>query len=166
ALQPGRDGRRLLALLLEDIETSRGAPSVVEDAMVVGVLPAQQRGAGRAAQRIAREDVAERNPAVADQALELGHHPDRLGVEVVRDDEDDVRLGPRRGGRRERRALRLLAAAPACRGQNSSDGCGATGHGPIPILERGTNARTARGDCLHVAENEDPWTSAHCSTTD
>src|SRR5215211_6895103 len=57
---------------------------------VVGVLAAQERRTTRAAQGIGDEGVVEGGALLDQQGLELGHHGDRPGVQVVSEDEDYV----------------------------------------------------------------------------
>ena len=88
-LQPGGE-RRLLEP--EPVERLVAAPGrlVADDVGVVGILAAQDRGARRAAPRIADEVVRERGALILDQRLGLRHEGVRADILVVGQDQDDV----------------------------------------------------------------------------
>src|SRR6266498_2093216 len=77
------------------------AAAVREDPSVVRVLAGEDRGAGRAAERVRDEVVREGRPLLLHLA-DVRHVLDEVPGEVVREDEDDVRPRLRRlplGGR-------------------------------------------------------------------
>ena len=97
-VEPRRDGRALDAEAMRGLESAVGA-TVGLDAGVVGVLPAQDRRARRAAERVAHHRAREGHAVLPDHPL----HP-RHGVQigtghVVGEDEQDVRSHRRAAGR-------------------------------------------------------------------
>jgi hypothetical protein len=83
------DGRVLEPEVAEGQEPALGR-QVAEDQRVVRILAAQDRGAGRAAQRIGREEVLELHPLLFDQRLDPRHLRVDTDVLVVGEDEHDV----------------------------------------------------------------------------
>ena len=88
-LQPGGDGRLAQAQGLELGEAARGQV-VALDAMVVGVLAAQERGPRRAAEGVGDEVVLEDRALVGDQLLGPLHHTVRGHILVIRQDHHDA----------------------------------------------------------------------------
>ena len=105
-LQPGGHGRFLEPELAELLEP---APRllVADDVRVVRVLPAQDRGARRAAERIGDEEVGEGRAALLEQRLGLRHELVHRDVLVVGQDQHDAGLARYDGGRAGR--ARILA---------------------------------------------------------
>ena len=114
ALEPGGDGRGLARLEGGEAPVGR---LVVADAVVVRVLPGQDRGARWGAERLRRVEAGEAQSRLR-ELLQPRHALGAGYVEVVREDEHDVRAGRRRRGCRHGRRGRRRAPPAAAGGQD------------------------------------------------
>ena len=134
-LEPGGERRALLARIVERLE----APvrrSVEEHAVVVAIHAGEDRGARGAADRDADVGGRERDPAIADEALDPGHEREGPRVEVIGDDEDDVGGALRRGRHGRARDAR--------------------GGGPTACPRGERETQDARGDDTHGRPSRGP----------
>ncbi|KRT77388.1 MAG: hypothetical protein XU14_C0014G0043 [Armatimonadetes bacterium CSP1-3] len=98
-LEPGGDRGLVVADRLELLEAA-ARRRIGQDLVVAHVLTAEDGTARRAAQGVGHEEVGERRPLIRDQSLQLRHDRDRLRIQVIGENEDDVgAVGSGRGGR-------------------------------------------------------------------
>jgi hypothetical protein len=88
-LEPGRQGRNFVALLAESPEAAE-VPVATKHAMILGILPPQQRGPGRGATRGGGQALLKAR-ALRNQARRNRRHgPQFIGAQIIRHNEDDV----------------------------------------------------------------------------
>jgi hypothetical protein len=82
-------------LVTETVERWKAAvvAAVAENAMVVGVLAAQDRGARWTAERRGGERVGERHALGGKEGLHTGEASNRPGILIIGQDEDDIGWG-------------------------------------------------------------------------
>ncbi len=100
-VQPGSRRRLVLHRVTELVVSSRG-PHVAPYAVIVGVLPAQNRGPAGAAHRVGDVRPAKDRAVLGHDVAQPVQVPQGMVIQVVGEDEDDV--GPLGRGRRSHRA--------------------------------------------------------------
>ena len=93
-MQPAADRRALVSQVGEALVAAVGR-RVREDVVIVVVFAAEDGRPGRTAERVGDEELRERHPLIAEQRPQSREPLHRGGVEIVRQDEDDVRRSSR-----------------------------------------------------------------------